>query len=319
MLSLKPDDVQFIGHGLMRPECVLATRGGDLFASDGRGGVSVVRADGTQEFFLPDGAPDRFLPNGIALMPNRDVLIANLGAAGGVWRLRPDGALSLEIAEADGLTLPPINFVGLDGAGRLWITVSTRVIPRQDAFHKGHADGFIVVNDNAGTRIVAEGLGFTNEAIVDPSGDWLYVNETIAQRTSRFRIRPDASLGPRETVAEYGPATFPDGFAHDSEGGVWIVSVGSNRVIRVSRSGETHLVLEDCEPTAMDELQAAFDEGRFDRDMIDIANERPLANLSSIAFGGPDLKTVYMGSLGGERIATFRSPIAGAAPVHWNF
>jgi sugar lactone lactonase YvrE len=319
MLSLKPNDVQFIGRGLVRPECVLATRGGDLFASDGRGGVSVIRADGTQGLILPDDAPDDFLPNGIALMPNRDVLIANLGAAGGVWRLRPDGALSLEISEVDGLMLPPINFVGLDGDGRLWITVSTRVIPRQDAFHKGHADGLIVVHDSAGTRIVAEGLGFTNEAIVDPSGDWLYVNETIAQRTSRFRIRPDASLGPRETVAEYGPATFPDGFAHDSEGGVWIVSVGSNRVIRVSRSGETHLVLEDCEPAAMDELQAAFDQGRFDRDMIDIANQRPLANLSSIAFGGPDLKTVYMGSLGGDRIATFRSPIAGAAPVHWNF
>ncbi len=319
MLSLKPDDVQFVGRDLVRPECVLTTRSGDLFASDGRGGVSIIRSDGTQELLLPDDAPDGFLPNGIALMPNRDVLIANLGAAGGVWRLRPDGALSLEIAEADGLTLPPINFVGLDGQGRLWITVSTRVIPRQDAFHKGHADGFIVVHDNAGTRIVAEGLGFTNEAIVDPSGDWLYVNETIAQRTSRFRIRPDASLGPRETVAEYGPATFPDGFAHDSEGGVWIVSVGSNRVIRVSRSGETHLVLEDCEPAAMDALQAAFDQGRFDRDMIDIANQRPLANLSSIAFGGPDLKTVYMGCLGGERIATFRSPIAGAVPVHWNF
>ena len=319
MLSLKPDDVQFIGRDLVRPECVLTTRSGDLFTSDGRGGVNIIRSDGTQELLLPDDAPDGFLPNGIALMPNRDVLIANLGAAGGVWRLRPDGALSLEIAEADGLTLPPINFVGLDGQERLWITVSTRVIPRQDAFHTGHADGFIVVHDNAGTRIVAEGLGFTNETIVDPSGDWLYVNETIAQRTSRFRIRPDASLGPRETVAEYGPATFPDGFAHDSEGGVWIVSVGSNRVIRVSRSGETHLVLEDCEPAAMDELQAAFDQGRFDRDVIDIANQRPLANLSSIAFGGPDLKTVYMGSLGGERIATFRSPIAGAAPVHWNF
>ena len=98
-----------------------------------------------------------------------------------------------------------------------------------------------------------------------------------------------------------------------------IVSVGSNRVIRVAPSGETELVLEDCDPGQMRALQAAFDEDRFNRDMIDIANERALGNLSSIAFGGPDLKTVFLGSLGGSRIATFRSPIAGAEPVHWTF
>ena len=35
--------------------------------------------------------------------------------------------------------------------------------------------------------------------------------------------------------------------------------------------------------------------------------------------GGPDLKTVYLGSLFGTRVATFRSPIAGAKPVQWDF
>ncbi len=319
MFKIAPDDVQFIADNLSRPECVLTTRSGDIFVSDARGGVSVIKADGEQRLIRPENAPDGFLPNGIALMANRDLLIANLGPAGGVWRLTQAGQLSLEVSEADGVELPPINFVGLDREGRLWITVSTRVIPRQGAFRKGHGDGFIVLHDERGTRIVAEGLGFTNEAIVDPSGTWLYVNETIAQRTSRFRIAADGSLGPRETVAAYGPATFPDGFTYDAEGGVWIVSVGSNRVIRVAPSGETELVLEDCDPGQMRELQAAFDEDRFNRDMIDIANERALGNLSSIAFGGPDLKTVFLGSLGGSRIATFRSPIAGAEPVHWTF
>ena len=38
------------------------------------------------------------------------------------------------------------------------------------------------------------------------------------------------------------------------------------------------------------------------------------------AFEGADLKTVYLGNLGnlaGDRIPTFRSPIAGAEPVQW--
>ena len=52
---------------------------------------------------------------------------------------------------------------------------------------------------------------------------------------------------------------------------------------------------------------------------IDTGRSRALGNLSSVTFGGPDLRTVYLGSLFGERIATFRSPIAGAPPPHWRY
>jgi hypothetical protein len=38
-----------------------------------------------------------------------------------------------------------------------------------------------------------------------------------------------------------------------------------------------------------------------------------------VTFGGSDLKTVYLGSLFGARIATFRSPVAGAEPPHWRY
>ena len=38
---------------------------------------------------------------------------------------------------------------------------------------------------------------------------------------------------------------------------------------------------------------------------------------ASITFGGPDLKTVYVGSLRGTRIPYFQSPVAGLPMVHW--
>lgn len=38
---------------------------------------------------------------------------------------------------------------------------------------------------------------------------------------------------------------------------------------------------------------------------------------ASITFGGPDLKTVYVGSLRGTRIPHFPSPVAGLPMVHW--
>jgi hypothetical protein len=44
-----------------------------------------------------------------------------------------------------------------------------------------------------------------------------------------------------------------------------------------------------------------------------------LKNISSIAFGGPDLRTAYLGCLLGDALATFRSPVAGAPPAHWNY
>lgn len=319
MFELTLNDISLLGSGMQRPECVLATKSGDLFCSDGRGGYNIIKPDGETRFIKAIGAPDDFLPNGIALLPGRDVLAANLADSAGIWRIRPDGQANLEIAEADDVPLPPVNFVCLDDKGRIWITVSTRVVPRHPAFRKGHADGFIAVHADGRTRIVADGIGFTNEAIVNPSGDWLYVNETIAQRTSRYRIKPDASLGPRETVAEYPPATYPDGFTFDAEGGIWLVSVASNRIIHVDAGGRQTIVIEDADPLEMERLTEAYERGEAVRDMIEVGSKRPLRNIASIGFGGADLQTVYMGSLAHESIQTFRSPIKGAPLVHWEF
>ena len=82
MISVEPSTLEFVGAGLCRPECVLTTRSGDIFVSDRRGGVSVLRPDGSSTLIEARGRPDGFLPNGIALLPNRDLLIANLSPPG---------------------------------------------------------------------------------------------------------------------------------------------------------------------------------------------------------------------------------------------
>jgi hypothetical protein len=40
--------------------------------------------------------------------------------------------------------------------------------------------------------------------------------------------------------------------------------------------------------------------------------------MASLTFGGPDLRTVYLGSLRGSTLPSFRSPVAGLPLVHWN-
>jgi hypothetical protein len=42
-----------------------------------------------------------------------------------------------------------------------------------------------------------------------------------------------------------------------------------------------------------------------------------VSNLASVAFGGPDLKTLYMGGLGVEQVRVLRSPVAGMPLEHW--
>jgi len=319
MKRLDLGDIEFIGSELDRPECVMATRSGDLFVPYKGGGVSIVHANGRTETIHAKGAPEGFLPNGIALLPDRSFLIANLGPTGGVYHMAQDGTLRPKLLEIEGRQLEPTNFVGIDRQSRIWVTVSTRMIPREQAMRKGYGDGYIILIDERGARIVAENIGFTNEALVDPTGQWLYVAETIARRTSRFPIRSDGSLGPKEVFAEYGACTFPDGFAFDSEGAVWIVSVVSNRVIRATPDGRHEILLEDADAAQIQEAEEAFQNDRYTRKHLDSGGKRLLGNLSGIAFGGPDLRTIFLGSLFGTRLATFRSPVAGAEPVHWNF
>ena len=53
------------------------------------------------------------------------------------------------------------------------------------------------------------------------------------------------------------------------------------------------------------------------RPHLDRAVSKRLKNISNLAFGGPDLRTAYLGCLLGDSIASFETPVAGARPVHW--
>jgi len=56
----------------------------------------------------------------------------------------------------------------------------------------------------------------------------------------------------------------------------------------------------------------------LERKHLDNIVSKRLKNISSIAFGGDDLKTIYLGCLLGEQIASFKTDIAGLPPSHWS-
>ena len=308
----------FRGHDLKRPECVLATRSGVLLAADWDGGVTRIGPDGAITRYL--AATPGMKPNGIALRRDGSFLLAHLGdGSGGLFHLDRSGTLIPLLTEIDGQPLPPSNYVLEDAEGRIWLTVSTRRQPRDLGYRPDIDDGFIVLLHRGQARLVADGLGYTNEVQIDPSGDWLYVNETFARRLSRFPLAADGSLGRKELVAEFGPGSFPDGLAFDREGAAWITSIVSNRVIRVLPDGRQQIILEDSDPAHLDWVEQAYLAGELGRPHLDRVESRVLRNISSLAFGGPDLKTAYLGCLLGDRIASFPVPVAGLPPVHWEY
>lgn len=314
------DALRFVGQGLVRPECVLANAAGDLFTADWRGGVAHLRADGSQALYLgtSPGAP-ALKPNGIALLRDGSFLLAHLGDdAGGVFRLQRDGQVRPWLTQVDGLDLPPTNFITEDRAGRFWVTVSTRRQPRALGYRRSCDDGFIVRVDKRGAAIAADGLGYTNEVALHPSGQWLYANETFARRLSRFALHADGTLGARQVVTTFGPGTFPDGLAFDADGHAWVVSIVSNRLIRVAPDGTPTTWLEEADPGHLAAVEQAFEAGTMGRPHLDGTPARQLRNISSIAFAGPDRRTAVLGCLLGDRLATLRLPAPGLEPTHWH-
>ena len=317
-----PDDFQvgvadlgFYGTGLHRPECVLATARGDLFVSDSRGGVLHIQADGQQRLI---GLDAKLVPNGIALRQDGSFLVANLHSPGGVWELRPDGQARPHLLEVDGVPLEAVNFVRLDSGGRLWICANP-ALAADGRYRTEAAEGVIIVVDGAGARIAADGIAGTNECLVHPNGQHLFVNETFGRRLTRFGIGPDAKLLDRTVHAQFGHGCYPDGLALDEEDGIWVVGVASNRLIRVMPDGRQHVVLDDSDANHLETLEQAYLQHRLTRPMLVTPADTTLKSLSSIAFGGPGRRTAFLGSIAGTQLATFQSPVAGHAPIHWGW
>lgn len=315
------DQIRFLGADLSRPECLITHESGWIFAADwhGAGGVAMISPDGAVHRImaqLPSDDPLR--PNGIALEAGGTFLIAHLGTdTGGLYRLYPDGRCEPVLLELDGEPLPPCNFPLIDSKGRIWLTISTRKVPRALDYRPDAASGFIILIANGTARIVADDLGYTNECALSADEGTLFVNETFARRLTKFSVGDDGSLSGRATVAQFGPGTFPDGVVLDAAGDFWVTSIVSNRVIRIGRDGRQTIMLEESDLGHLGQVELAFQEGSMGRPHLDGSPARKLRNISSLSFGGPSMSEAYLGCLLGDRIAMFTAPTRGIPPVSY--
>src|SRR5882724_8381199 len=312
---LELSDLTYTGHDLVRPESVLAERDGTLWTSDGRGGVTQIKADGSQQFIGGLGGNE---PNGLAMDDDGTLIVANLGQ-GKVQRLNVNGLVKDLLTEVEGVRMTTPNFVFLDSRKRLWISVMTREQHWWPAAAAPRPDGYIVLVDEKGARIVADGLYLTNEIRLDAREEYLYVVETIMNHMLRFRVGSDGSLSGKEIFgpSNLGTGAAIDGFTFDAEGNLWVTLVLRNGLGVITPDGDYHAVIEDPREDILKSFEEKVANGTAEPNDMAMAMGSNLQFITSLAFGGPDLRTAYLGSLAMSTLPTFQSPVAGLPLRHW--
>jgi len=71
--------------------------------------------------------------------------------------------------------------------------------------------------------------------------------------------------------------------AFDAEGALWVASIISNRVIRITPDGRQHVVIEDSDPAFMEMIEQRLRERSLQRPTCKIA-AKLLQNIASITF-----------------------------------
>lgn len=143
------------------------------------------------------------------------------------------------------------------------------------------AGDLYVIDLDGSSRIVAEDVMLTNGLGFSPDGRTLYHSDSRQSHVVKYSVLQNGDLGHKKVFAEFENGA-PDGLAVAEDGSVWIALAGGSGVSVHSSSG-----------------------GRLD--FVEI----PLPMCTSVCFGEPDMKTLYIvtgsnGVEGDNRGAVFR-------------
>lgn len=202
------------------------------------------------------------------------------GLQDGLYRFDPADGSFTPLCKVDGeVPTNRLNDGYVDASGRLWFG-------SMDDGESAPTGALYRYDGGAAPQAQDAHYVITNGPATSPDGRTLYHTDTLAKRTYAFDLLPDGSLANKRLFASFqGGAAHPDGMAVDAEGGVWIALFGGWRIDRFAADGK---------PAGSIEL--------------------PCANITKLAFGGADLRTVFVTTarkgLGHEQLE--RQPLAGA-------
>ncbi len=324
--SVTKDDFNFIGTDLFRPECILPTRDGSLWCADSRGGVQHIAPDGSQRLICDNPNPDRNqnlltgsdLPNGICFSKEGNIYIANQGRSS-LELMDLGGKRKTVLDSIDGELLGVMNFVLRDSKDRVWLSISTRHDTVVDVMRPDIQDGYIALIDGDSIRIVADGIALTNEIRLDKYEQYMYISETFGRKISRMKVTESGDLKDKETYgpSDLGPAGFPDGIVFDSFGNLWGTITCGERIFAITPEGDLRIIFDDRNEEACHKIDEAFFNCTLDQETLFSGLGSVASATASVAFGGANLHTVYVGSLFETRIPYFKAPVSGEPPIWW--
>ena len=241
--------------------------------------------------------------NGSLVDPQKRVVVCE-SQSRRVIRIERDGSVTVLADNYDGKKFNSPNDVSIDSQGRLYFTDPR--YGRRDTMEILDANGKQVEGvyriDAPGkvTRIIGSEVERPNGILVSPGDRYLYVadnnnnTEGGARKIWRFDLKKDGSIDPgsRKLIFDWHTARGPDGFKIDREGRFY-VAAGLNRASRFETTDEYKGGLFIISP-----------EGKL-LEFIAI----PKDEATNCAFGGPDLKTLYVTA--GGALYSIRTKTAG--------
>jgi gluconolactonase len=231
-------------------------------------------------------------PNTSVVDPQGRVLVCEAGGRR-VTRTGKDGVTEVLADNYEGKKLNSPNDISLDSKGRIYFTD-----PRY-----GRMDN-LEIKDDAGkfiegvyridapgkiTRILTHEVERPNGLLVSPDDRYLYVADNYnnradgARKIYRFGLKPDGSIVPdsRVLIFDWKTGRGPDGFKIDRKGRLY-VAAGRNRASRYETADEFKGGIYILSPAGK-----LLEFVPFERD-----------ETTNCAFGGRDLKTLFVTSAG---------------------
>lgn len=166
-----------------------------------------------------------------------------------------------------------------DPAGRFWAGT-------MDCAEERPTGALYRLDPDLGVHRMDAGYVITNGPAFSPDGSILYHCDTLARTVFAFDHDPEkGTIDNKRVFAQLGEDEgFPDGLTVDSEGHVWLAHWGGFRVTRFTAGGRVAQVVS-----------------------------LPASQVTSCAFGGPDLGTLFVttASIGLDAAARAEQPLAG--------
>jgi L-arabinonolactonase len=128
----------------------------------------------------------------------------------------------------------------------------------------------IKVDQNLEVATLLSNVSCTNSLCFSPDGNTLYFSDTPEKKILAYDYSADCRelINPRCVYQGQGALSFPDGATVDQEGYIWCAMWGGAAVIRINPVNG----------------------------IIDTKIELPVKNPTCVAFGGPELKTLFITS-----------------------